>query len=112
MKMRLTNKQIIEDPNIRHGLWVWVMPDGSVVADDDRNWLNTIGYKGDVTAAFTLAQVVRSYGITEGRPVFLEGKRRVSDEEYARQKFRMSLGLVPDEEDLGALNDDDRTGRI
>lgn len=111
MKMKLTNKQVVDDPNVKHGLWVWVMPDGAVVMDEDRNWLNTIGYKGDTSAAFALAKEVRSYGITEGRPVFLEGRRRVDDEEYARQKFRMSLGLTPDEQDVGAINDELRNGR-
>lgn len=112
MKMKLTNKQVVDDPNVKHGVWMWEMPDGSVVMDEDRNILNTIGYKGDVTAAFSLAKAVRSYGITEGRPVFVEGKRRVSEEEHARQRFRMSLGLTPDEQDVGAINDELRHGTI
>jgi hypothetical protein len=110
MKMKLTNKQIVDDPNVRHGVWVWEMPDGSMVMDEDRNFLLTVGYKGDVTAAFTLAKAVRSFGITEGRPVFLEGHRPIDDEEYARQRFRMSLGLVPDEQDVGVINDELKHG--
>lgn len=112
MKMKLTNKQIVDDPNVRHGVWIWEMPDGSCVMDEDRNFLLTIGYKGDVSAAFELAKAVRSYGITEGRPIFLAGQRPIDDEEYARQKFRMSLGLVPDEQDVGALNDELRNGTV
>lgn len=110
MKMKLTNKQIVDDPNVQHGVWCWVMPNGSVVMDEDRNWLITVGYKGDVTAAFTLAKAVRSYGITEGKPVFLEGRRPVDDEEYERQKFRMKLGLTPDPDDYGAILDDLKNG--
>lgn len=110
MKMKLTNKQIVEDPRVRHGVWIWVMPNGSVVMDEDRNVLNTVGYKGDVTAAFTLAQAVREYGITEGRPFFIEGSRPISDEEYERQKFRMKLGLTPDPDDYGAILDDLENG--
>jgi len=112
MKMKLTNKQIVNDPNILHGIWIWEMPDGAWVMDEDRNVLNTIGYKGDVSAAFKLAHAVRNFGITEGRPVFLEGHRRIDDEEYARQKFRMSLGLTPDPEDVGVINDELRDGRV
>lgn len=110
MKMKLTRKQIVEDPNVRHGIWCWVMPDKSVVMDEDRNWLITVGYKGDTTAAFQLAKAVRSYGITEGRPLFLEGRRPIDEEEYARQKFRMSIGLTPDEQDVGAIQDELRHG--
>lgn len=112
MKMKLTNKQIVDDPNVKHGLWVWEMPGGAIVMDEDRNVLNTIGYKGDVTAAYELAKTVRSFGITEGRPVFIAGHRRIDDEELERQRFRMSLGLVPDEMDVGANNDDLRHGTI
>lgn len=112
MKMKLTNKQIVEDPDVKHGIWAWLMPDGSVVMDEDRNWLITVGYKGDTSAAFTLAKAVRSYGITEGKPIFIVGKRPVDDEEYARQKFRMSIGLIADEQDVGAINDELRNGTI
>jgi hypothetical protein len=111
MKMKLTNKQIVEDPDVQHGVWVWQMPNGAFVMDEDRNFLLTIGYKGDVTAAFTLAKAVRGFGINEGRPVFLEGHRPVDEEEYQRQKFRMSLGLTPDPEDVGAINDELKHGR-
>jgi hypothetical protein len=112
MKMKLTGKSIVDDPNVKHGVWCWQMPDGSVVMDEDRNWLITVGYKGDTTAAITLAKAVRSYGITEGRPVFLEGRRPITDEEYERQKFRMSLGLTPDPEDVGAIMDDLKNGTV
>lgn len=112
MKMKLTNKQIVEDPNVQHGLWIWRMPDGKVVMDEDRNILNTIGYKGDTTAAFALARTVRSFGITTGQPVFIEGNRRIDDEEYERQKFRMKMGLTPDPEDYGAIRDELTNGRI
>lgn len=112
MKMNLKGKSIVEDENVRYGLWVWLMPDGSIVSDEDRNWLNTIGYVGDTSAAFKLAKAVRSYGITEGKPVFMRGQRRIDDEEYERQRFRMSLGLVPDEQDVAANNDSRRTGLV
>lgn len=112
MKMKLTNKQIVEDPNVKHGLWVWVMPNGQVCTDENYNILNTIGYKGDTTAAFALAKTIRSFGITEGRPVFMEGQRRIDDEEYERQKFRMKMGLTPDPEDYGAIRDDLTNGII
>ena len=84
----------------------------AALSDEDRNWLITIGYKGDTTAAFKLAEAVRGFGITEGRAVFLEGRRPVTDEEYERQRFRMQLGLTPDPEDVGAIMDDFKNGTV
>lgn len=110
MKMKLKNRSVVDD--VPYGLWVWIMPNGAIVMDEDHNWLNTVGVKGDTSGAFALAKAVRHYGITEGKPVFLPGHRRVDDEEFARQKFRMSLGLTPDEQDAGANADARRTGLV
>ncbi len=45
-----------------------------------------------------LAREVRSYGIYEGGPKFLMGKRKINDEEYEEQQTRLKWGLTPDRE--------------
>ena len=89
-----------------YGLYVWEMPDGRVVADDELNWLNIPSVRGDEKKIAQLTQAVRYYGITEGKAVFMPGRRRVTDEEYEEQKMRAALGLTPDPYDAQALKDE------
>lgn len=96
--------KIIEETD--YGLYLWEMPDGSIVADDEKNYLNIPARRGDKEKLKLLKDAVRSFGIEEGRPVFLAGHRRVTDEEYEYQKQRLEWGLVPDEMDYGAARDE------
>lgn len=86
------------------------MPDGSVVADEDRNFLSIASKQGDIRRMHALRDAVRAYGIDSGGPLFLAGHRKVSDEEYERQKERMAEGLIPDEYDAGAWREEMRNG--
>lgn len=88
------------------GLYIWEMPDGKVVADEDKNFLNIPARRGDKEKIKILTEAARSYGIEEGKPVFLSGHRRVTDEEYEYQKQRLEWGLIPDELDYGAARDE------
>lgn len=94
-----------------YGVYVWEMPDGRWVGDDEGNWMLISGVKGDRVAMKKLEEAAKSYGITEGAPVFLSGHRRVSDEEYEEQRQRMLLGLVPDTKDAYSQLDEIRYGR-
>lgn len=96
----LSNK-VVEEAS--YGVYVWKMPDGRWVGDDDGNFLSISAMRGDVKRIGQLANTVRSYGVEVGAPLFLSGHRKVSDEEYDRQKFRMDMGLLPDEYDIPAL---------
>ena len=89
-----------------YGLYLWEMPDGRLVADEDKNFLNIPAKKGDQVKIKALADAAKSYGITEGKAVFWSGNRRVTDEEYEYQKQRMDWGLIPDELDYGAARDE------
>jgi len=48
---------------------------------------------------------VRSYGIYEGGPKFLMGKRKINDEEFEEQQTRLKWGLTPDPLDIGEYKD-------
>lgn len=96
--------KIVEETD--YGLYLWEMPDGSIVADDEKNFLNIPGRRGDMQKIKILTETVRSYGIHEGKAVFLSGHRRVTDEEYEYQKQRLEWGLIPDEMDYGAARDE------
>jgi len=91
-----------------YGIYVWKMPNGAIVSDEERNFLSIDSKEGDRNHISQLTMTVRGYGITEGEPWFLPGYRKVSDEEYDHQKERMAQGLIPDELDLGAWRDEER----
>ena len=107
--MRTIRKQLVEETDI--GVYVWQMPDGRIVADEDGNYLNIAARKGDLRRIKTLTEAARYYGIEEGAPLFLAGHRQVTDEEFEEQKQRMLFGLVPDDHDVPALKDELRARR-
>ena len=96
--------KIVEETD--YGLYLWEMPDGSIVADDEKNFLNIPGKRGDMSKIKIITETARSFGIEEGKPVFLSGHRRVTEEEYEYQKQSLEWGLVPDELDYGAARDE------
>jgi hypothetical protein len=87
------------------------LPDGKFLGDDDGNTMNIPGKRIDPTAKDKLTLAARSYGFSDGRAVFLQGRRRVTDEEFEEQVARQQMGLVPDPFDIGAINDEMRGKR-
>lgn len=87
------------------GLYVWQMPDGRIVADEDQNIMNIPARRGDLSAISKISEVAKYYGLSEGSPMFVEGSRRVSDEELEEQRERMRNGLIPDPYDIGVYKD-------
>lgn len=92
-------------------MYVWQLPDGEVLGDDDGNIMNVFCNKGDRKAIAALTDAARHYGFSEGQPVWWSGKRRITDEELEEQQMRERLGLTPDPLDLGALRDEARGKR-
>ena len=86
------------------------MPDGRWIGDDEGNFLSITAMKGDRVKIDALAREVRSYGIYEGSPVFLSGRRKIDDEEYAYQQQRLKWGLVPDPLDIGVYKEGAQSG--
>jgi len=103
MDIKSTNKKFIEETNL--GIYVWEMPGGKWIGDDDGNFLSVTSKKGNKTKIDALAREVRSYGINEGSPKFLAGSRKISDEEREEQEMRLRWGLTPDPLDIGEYKD-------
>jgi len=97
-------KQVIEETTL--GIYVWEMPDGRWIGDDDGNFLSVTSMKGNRVKMDMLAREVRSFGIYEGQPKFLSGRRKIDDEEFEYQKQRLEWGLVPDQLDIGVYKDE------
>ena len=102
MKLKTTRKQIIEEAD--WGLYVWKMPGGAYVMDEERNFLNIAARKGDLNKIKILQDAAKYWtGTDEGAPEFWSGHRQIDDEEFERQKQRAEWGLIPDELDAPAF---------
>ena len=97
-KMKITP---VEEVN--WGLYLWQMPDESLVMDDVGGYLSIPSVRGDVGQIKKLKDAARNYGLDEGKPIFFSGHRHVTDEELAEQKVRGEMGMVPDSQDLPAM---------
>jgi len=107
MSMELKRKNVKVGPEeTTLGIYVWEMPDGRWIGDDEGNFLSITSIKGNRSRIDALAKEVRSYGIYEGQPKFLSGRRKIDDEEFEYQKQRLEWGLVPDPLDIGVYKDE------
>ena len=88
---------------VNYGLYLWQMPDESVVMDDEGNYLSISSMRGDIRQIKKIKEAAKHYGIDEGKPIFFSGHRQVTEEELQEQKQRAELGLVPDSRDLPAM---------
>lgn len=100
-KMKITTVE-----EVTYGIYVWQMPDGSIVMDEDRNYLNVAAIKGDITRINNLKKAAKELGLEEGKPLWFSGHRRVTEDELLEQKQRLEWGLIPDELDVPAVKED------
>ena len=91
---------------VNYGTYLWSLPDGKLITDEEGNFMCIYAIKGDVKKITELRNFAKSYGVEEGEPVWFSGHRPVSQEEYENQKQRMDWGLVADEWDIPALKED------
>jgi hypothetical protein len=105
MDINKMKSQILEEESIL-GIYVWEMPDGRWIGDDDGNFLSITSKKGNRANIDALAREVSTFGIYEGGPKFLSARRKINDEEFEHQKQRLDWGLVPDPFDIGNYKDE------
>jgi hypothetical protein len=87
------------------GLYVYKRSNGKWFTDGTGSVLNIQSMKGDITKISELKEAAKYYGDDgDGTCVFVPGLNRVSEEEYSEQKQRMSEGLIPNMNDLGAVH--------
>lgn len=100
------SKATILEDNTTLGIYVWEMPDGRWIGDDEGNFLSITSKRNNKVNIDALAREVRSYGIYEGKPKFLAARRKIDDEEFQYQKQRLEWGLIPDPLDIGNYKDE------
>lgn len=99
--MDTMKKKLREVAETRYGVYVWEMPDGRWVGDDEGHYMLIPSEYGDTNKIKALTDAAKSYGVYEGKPKFLSGRRKVSDAEYDEQQARLRAGLTPDPWDVG-----------
>lgn len=102
------NKRTRVVEEISYGVYVWEMPDGRWVGDDEGHYLTLTCKKGDMTKIMPYVDIVKRFIRESGQEIagglrFISGSRPVSDEEYEEQQMRARAGLIPDKYDLAAL---------
>lgn len=106
MKEKKSTITAVSETNL--GVYVWQLPDESFVADQEANVMSIAAFRGDLTAISAIRKAANYYGFDEGTPVFLEGARKITDEELQEQIYRMNQGLVPDPYDIGVYKEEMR----
>jgi hypothetical protein len=114
MSLKTTNKEIIRE--VPWGMLVWQCETGEFAADQDGSLMYVfLDDRNPVRlqrASSALTDAAKSYGFPDGKPVFLSGRRPVSDEELEHQLARADAGLVPDPLDIAAINHEAKAMRM
>ena len=97
-KMKITGVD-----EVNWGLYMWQMPDDTLVMDDEGGYLCVPSVKGDIRQIKKIKDVAKYHGLEDGHPIFFAGHRQVTEDELDEQKRRAELGLIPDPQDLPAM---------
>lgn len=98
-----TRVQVIEENFSNYGTYVWIKVNGKPFLDQHGNALSIEGMRDDKAKIKELSEAAAYWGEPEGRAVFYPNMRKISDEEHSEQVDRMNQGLIPSQNDLGAL---------
>lgn len=104
-RKRKSRATSIQETNL--GMYLWMLPSGDLLADNEGNFLNIPSYRHDIQRMSIITQTARNLGF-DGSPVFYEGGMRVTEEEYYKQLDRFLNGQIPNELDVGNYKDDVR----
>lgn len=103
--MRKKNRlKEVKETNL--GVYIWQMPDGSLLVDEDMNFLSITAMRGDITAMSRITDAAKNLGYGDGHPIFAEGRMKIDDEEYEEQVQRLNDGQIPDPFDIGIFKEE------
>lgn len=97
------SKVTILDKQYDWGIYFWKKANGKPFTDGKGSVLNIPSNRGDMIQINRLIQEATALGHGDGSYEFMPGVGRVSEEEYAEQMDRMKQGLIPNLNDLGAV---------
>jgi hypothetical protein len=97
------SKLTVLDKQYDWGIYFWKKANGKPFTDGNGNVLNIPSHRGDAIQIHKLQQEATALGQGDGSYEFMPGVERISDDEYAEQVDRMKQGLIPNLNDLGAV---------
>lgn len=97
------SKVTVLDKNYDWGIYVWIKANGKPFTDGSGNVLNIPSHRGDGIQLEKLKREATYLGQGDGKAEFYAGMARISEEEYSEQLDRMKQGLIPNLNDLGAV---------
>jgi hypothetical protein len=97
------SKVTVLDKDYPWGIYFWKKANGKPFTDGNGSVLNIPSHKGDALQIEKLKREATAMGHGDGSYEFIAGAGRVSDEEYSEQLDRMKQGLIPNLNDLGAV---------
>ena len=97
------SKLTVLDKQYDWGIYIWKKANGKPFTDGNGNVLNVPSHRGDAIQIHKLEQEAKALGQGDGSYEFYAGMGRISEEEYAEQIDRMKQGLIPNLNDLGAV---------
>lgn len=90
-------KRVLVDEGIEWGIVLWQLPDGTYIEDDDGNYLCAGPCAlNNPDAEKNMFRAAANMGVSEGKPFWLPGFRKVTDSEWEDQMERLMDGKVPD----------------
>lgn len=98
-----TKVQVVQEKFSDFGTYVWHKPNGKAFTDGDGNALSIESMKDDTSRINELQQAAKYWGQAEGKAVFYPNMRKISEEAHSEQVDRMTQGLLPNMNDLGAV---------
>lgn len=84
MKNNNSNTTLIPNPSKR-GVYLWELPDGTFLGDDEGNYLSIDAWVGDLDAIAKLRAAANYWGFPHGKPKFWPGRSKVTQSEYEDQ---------------------------
>ena len=97
------SKVTVVDKQYDWGIYIWKKANGKPFTDGDGNVLNVPSHRGNQIQIQKLVNEAKALGQEDGSYEFYPGMGRISDEEYSEQLDRMKQGLIPNLNDLGAV---------
>ena len=76
-------KVTLVEENPGWGLYAWRKKDGKLFMDEDHNLLNIPSRYGDLEKIAIIRKAAAHYGEPEGKPEFIPGVQRATEEEYS-----------------------------
>ncbi len=97
------SKVTVLDKQYEWGIYVWIKANGKPFTDGHGSVLNIPSHRNDGIQIEKLKREAAYLGQPDGRAEFYPGMARISEEEYSEQVDRMKNGLIPNLNDLGAV---------